>query len=134
MEIPQEKQQLPPLTLTMRTNMSSRHCPRDGPGDGCVGVCFSVVPALPRPVLFCVLTMGKFAGAVGLLSLLPASHHQTVSVYKWLSEEVLCSVRASECVYLCEHDPGLRHVKRSSNKCGRSTYQRHIDQFSRVQT
>lgn len=43
----------------------------------CVGVCFSVVPVLPRPVLFRVLTMGKFARAVGLLSSLPASHHQT---------------------------------------------------------
>lgn len=56
------------------------------------------------------------------------------SVYKCLSEEVLCSVCALECVYLCEHDPGLRHVKRSGNKCGRSTYERHMDPFSKVQT
>lgn len=77
MEIPLEQQQVFILTLTMHTNMSFRRCPQSRSDDRCACVCVTTVPVLPRPALFRVLTVVKFAQAAGPLSSPPARHHLT---------------------------------------------------------
>lgn len=79
MEIPLEQQQVLTLTLTMHTNMPFRRCPQSRSDDrcACACVCVTTVPELPRPVLFRVLTVVKFAQAAGPLNSPPARHHLT---------------------------------------------------------
>lgn len=131
MEIPLEQQQVLTLTQTMHTNVfPTLSIVQDHMIDVCV--CLTTVPVLPRPALSRVLTLLNFAQAAGPLSSLPARNHLTAVFKSHCQETSVCvCVRAIECVYLCEHDPGLRHVKRSGNKCRYGTYERHVQTFSK---
>lgn len=139
MEIPPERQQVLAVTLTMSTNTSSPRCPPSKSDDRCCCVCMCVcvrvratsVPVLPRPVLFRVLlTAVKFARPPSACEPSPDR-----SVYRSLSEEVLCCVTVCVhecvCVYLCEHDPGLGYVQRSGDKRGHCACGRHVHAFSK---
>lgn len=92
MEIPLEQHQI--LTLTMCTNMSSRHGPYSASGDECL----TTVPPLPRPPLSRPLTLLQSTESPGPLSSLPARHHLT-AVFKSRCQRSWCALWPGLSVY-----------------------------------
>lgn len=93
MEIPPEQQQVLTLTLTVHTNMSSRHRAQSRSDDRCV--CLTRVPVLPQSLFVLGADSGETCSSCWPAQLSACKASPDRSVYKWLREEVL------RCVCVC---------------------------------